>query len=57
MSESVISFTLFLHQNSRLNSGGSRPSDKRGGSHPDPEIRGGGGLKKNFIAPSGLILV
>ena len=29
---------------------------ERGGSHPDPEIRGGG-LKKNFIAPLGLILV
>ena len=30
-------------------SGGSRPSDK-GGGDPDPEIRGGGGLKKNFSA-------
>ena len=40
-------------------SGRSRPSDKGGGdSHPDPEIRGGGGLvsKKNFVSPSGLSL-
>ena len=38
-------------------SGGSRPSDKRGGGHPDPEIRGGPGLQRNFFGPSGLILV
>ena len=24
-----------------------------GGGHPDPEIRGGGGLKKNFFWPFG----
>ena len=28
-----------------------------GGSHPVPEIRGGGGLKKNLFGPSRLILV
>ena len=35
-----------------LHSGGSRPSDKRGGgpSHPDPEIRGDG-LQNNFFWP------
>ena len=42
-------FYTFLHQNSRLNSGGSRPSDKRGGSHPDPEIRGGPVSKNNLL--------
>ena len=32
-------------------SGGSRPSDKVGAGHPDPEIRGGPGLqKKIFLA-------
>ena len=40
---------------------GSRPSDKGGvpGHHPDPEIEGGGGLKKIFFRPfdSDLILV
>ena len=37
-----------------LYSGESRPSDKGGApSHPDPEIRGGGGLQKNFFGPSG----
>ena len=35
-----------------LISGGSRPSDNGGGSHPDPEIRGGG-LKKFFFWPFG----
>ena len=30
---------------------------KGGGGHPDPEIRGGPGLKKIFFGPSGLILV
>ena len=29
----------------------------RGGGHPDPDIRGGAGLKKFFFGPSGLILV
>ena len=24
---------------------------ERGGGHPDPEIRGGGGLKKEFFRP------
>ena len=41
-------------------SGGFRPSDKGGeggGGHPDPDIRGGAGLKKIFFGPSGLILV
>ena len=40
-------------------SGGFRPSDKggEGGGHPDPDIRGGSGLKKFFFGPSGLILV
>ena len=28
-----------------------------GGGHPDPEISGGAGLRKNFFAPSGLSLV
>ena len=28
-----------------------------GGGHPDPDIRGGAGLKKFFFGPSGLILV
>ena len=43
-------------------SGGSRPSDKGGPSHPDPEIRWGGGSvsKKLFFWPfgpqSGLII-
>ena len=33
-------------------SGGSRPSDKAGGGggHPDPKIRGVGGLQKHFSA-------
>ena len=36
-------------------SGGSRPTDKGGvggggaGGHPDPDIREGGGLQKNFF--------
>lgn len=31
-------------------SGGSRPTDKRGGGgHPDPDIREGGGLQKTFF--------
>ena len=35
-------------------SGGSTPSDKvGGGGHPDPEIRGGGRLKKIFMRPGG----
>ena len=36
----------------------SRPSDKTGGGggHPDPEMKGGTGLKL-FLGPSGLILV
>ena len=29
----------------------------KGGGHPDPDIRGGAGLKKFFFGPSGLILV
>ena len=38
-------------------SGGSRPSEKKGGGgHPDPEIRGRVS-KKNFFGPSGLSLV
>ena len=38
-----------------LLSGGSRRSDKGagGGRHPDPEIRGGGGLQKNVFRPFG----
>ena len=44
-----------------INGGGSRPSDKTGGGHPDPEIGGEGGggegLKKHFFGPAGLILV
>ena len=31
-------------------SGGSRPSDKGGPGHPDPEMKGGDGLKKSFSA-------
>ena len=36
-------------------SGGSTPSDKvgGGGGHPDPEIRGGGRLKKIFMRLGG----
>ena len=34
----------------------SRPSDKRGPGHPDPEIKGGQSPKK-FFGPSGLSLV
>ena len=39
-------------------SGGSRPSGKGGGGggepgHPDPKIRGGGGLKNFFFRPFG----
>ena len=30
-------------------SGGSRPSDKGGAGHPDPEIRGGGADSKIFF--------
>ena len=31
---------------------------RRGPGHPEPEIRGGGGgLRKNFFDPSGIILV
>ena len=39
--------------------GESRPSDKRGGGHPEAEIRVGGGAvsKKIFFGPTGLILV
>ena len=33
-------------------SGRSRPSDK-GGGHPDPEIKGGPSLQKNFFPPFG----
>ena len=34
-------------------SGGSRPSDKGGPGHPDPEMRGGGGgsVSKIFFRP------
>ena len=32
---------------------GSKPSDKGGGGHPDPEIRGMGRSKKNFSRPFG----
>ena len=38
-------------------SGRSRPSDKGGGSHPDPEIRWGLVSKKIFVSPSCLSLV
>ena len=31
-------------------SSGSRPSDKGRGGHPDPEIRGGAGLKENSFS-------
>ena len=35
-------------------SGGSRPSDKGGPSHPDPEMGGGGGgVQKEFFWPFG----
>ena len=41
-----------------LSSGGSRPSDKGEGGHPDPEINGGGGgLKSIFFGPWDLSLV
>ena len=36
---------------------GGRGGRGAGGGHPDLEIRGGPGLQKNFIGPSGLILV
>jgi len=32
-------------------SDGSRPSDKWGGGHPDPEMGRGGGLQKTFFRP------
>ena len=41
-------------------SAGSRSSDKEGGgggSHPDPEMRGGAVSKKKIFIPSGLSLV
>ena len=40
-----------------INGGGSRPSDKTGGGHPDPEIGGEGGgggrSEKTFFRPFG----
>ena len=33
-----------------VRSGGSRPSDKEGGDHPGPEIRGRDGVQKNFFS-------
>ena len=40
-----------------LFTGGSPPSNKGGGGHPDPEIRGRAGLNSFFSGPSGLSLV
>ena len=36
-----------------VSSGGSRPSDKAGAGHPDPEIRGAPASKKIFFRPFG----
>ena len=36
-----------------VSSGGSRPSDRVGAGHPEPEIRGGPGLQKRFFRPFG----
>ena len=44
----AIVFSVFYS----IRSGRSRPSDKGGPGHPDPEIRGrGGGVKKSFFRP------
>ena len=45
---------LVISRRLALTSGGSRPSDKRGGGagHPDPEI-GGGVASKKFFRPFG----
>ena len=46
----------FDKKKKKQGSGGSRPSDKRGGvgaGHPDTEIRGGGGsVSKKIFRPS-----
>ena len=55
----VFFFVIYKYYfGSALTSGRSRPSDKGGPSHLDPEIRWeeGGGLKF-FFGPSGLSLV
>ena len=39
---------LKIEEDRYSSSGGSRPSEKGGPGHPDPEIRGRGGLKKLF---------
>ena len=47
-------FSVVPSSNSRPRfSGGSRPSDKGGPGHPDPEIRGERSQKKNFFQPFG----
>ena len=47
---------VYLNLKATHFSGGSRPTDKGGGGgggggggHPDPDIREGGGLQKNFF--------
>ena len=48
---------MYLNLKATHFSGGSRPTDKGGGGgreggaggHPDPDIREGGGLQKNFF--------
>ena len=40
---------MYLNLKATHFSGGSRPTDKGGPSHPDPDIREGGGLQKNFF--------
>ena len=39
-----------------LSSGGSRPSDKGEGGHPDPEIKGGGAVLKAFFSALGALV-
>ena len=57
----MLSSTQFIFLNKDISlRRDSRPLDKTGGggggSHPDPEMKGGTGLKL-FLDPSGLILV
>ena len=45
---------MYLNLKATHFSGGSRPTDKRGGAgggggHPDPDIREGGGIQKKFF--------
>ena len=51
----IADYTLSVKRVWSFNSGGSRPSDKGvgEGGHPDPEIWGGGSLKKSFFRSFG----